>query len=162
MPDMVKKISGGISRALMWFASAGLIAMTVVISWQVFTRYVLNQSPPWSEQAALLIMNWMVMSAAAAGVREGFHIRMSFAADNAPEKLQLPIRVLAHGVVAFVGVTFFLWGGELVLRTWSHVIPTLDLPRGVAYLPFPLAGVAIAFFSLEKMIDEFGEKGAGR
>lgn len=162
MLEKIENISAAVSRALMWFASAGLVAMTVIISWQVFARYVLNQSPPWSEQASLLILNWMVMSAAAAGVREGFHIRVSVGADNAPEKLRLPIRLLAHAVVAMIGAAFFFSGGELALRTWSHVIPTLGLPRGVAYIPFPMAGVLIAFFSLEHIAGELRKAGEAR
>lgn len=49
-------------------ASAGLAIMTIVIAWQVFARYVLNDSPAWSESAALIIMLYFVLLAAAIGV----------------------------------------------------------------------------------------------
>jgi TRAP-type C4-dicarboxylate transport system permease small subunit len=42
-----------------------------------------------------------------------------------------------------------VWGCELVAATWQHVIPTLGLPRGVAYVPIPIAGALIFFFSAE-------------
>ena len=63
-------------------AAIGLVAMTLIAGWQVFGRYVLNSSPSWSEQAALTLMIWYVSLAAAAGVREGFHIRIA-AVENA-------------------------------------------------------------------------------
>ena len=69
-------ISARISRYTRWFACAVLMVMTAIIGWQVFARYVLNASPAWAEQAALLLMIWYVLFAAAAGVREGFHIRI--------------------------------------------------------------------------------------
>jgi TRAP-type C4-dicarboxylate transport system permease small subunit len=64
-------------------------------------------------------------------------------------------------VVGFSGVAIAIWGGELVARTWSHVIPTLGLPRGVAYLPLPLSGVLMAIFTIELMLeDAAGEESA--
>jgi TRAP-type C4-dicarboxylate transport system permease small subunit len=47
-----------------------------------------------------------------------------------------------------------IWGGDLVLRTWGHVIPSLGLPRGLAYLGMPIAGLLIFLFSLERVLEE--------
>jgi TRAP-type C4-dicarboxylate transport system permease small subunit len=138
-----------IGRVTRWIASAGLLIMTAIIAWQVFARYVLNASPAWGEQAALLLMIWYVMLAAAAGVREGFHIRIGAAVDALPDRLRRATILLAHGVVAVFGVTMVIWGTQLMLATWTHVIPTLGLPRGVAYMPMPIAGLLIVGFSLE-------------
>lgn len=137
-----------------WFAGFGLVLMTVIISWQVFARYVLNASPAWAEQAALLLMIWYVMFAAAAGVREGFHIRISVFEDALPEPLRRAARILAHALVGLFGVAMAIWGSELVTATWEHVIPTLGLPRGVAYIPIPLAGVLILGFAIEHVLAE--------
>ena len=46
------------------------------------------------------------------------------------------------------------WGGELVARTWEHVIPSLGLPRGLAYLGLPISGALIFLFSLERALEE--------
>lgn len=145
-------LSARMSRGARWFASAGLVVMTAIIAWQVFARYVLNASPAWGEQAALLIMIWYVMLAAAAGVREQFHIRIAVFVEALPVRMRRPAVVLAHTIVAAFGVALVYWGIELTLATWEHVIPTLALPRGVAYLPMPLAGFLIAGFSIEHII----------
>ena len=72
-----------LSRWLIGFGSIGLLAMTAIIGWQVFGRFVLNSSPSWTEQASLIMMIWYVMFAAAAGVYEGFHIRIALLEDAA-------------------------------------------------------------------------------
>lgn len=151
MSNRIASLSYRISVVTRWFANAGLIVMTAIIAWQVFARYVLNASPAWGEQAALLLMIWYVMLAAAAGVREGFHIRISVFADALPIRLQSAAAIIAHGTVGAFGIAMAYWGGELVAATWQHVIPTLALPRGVAYVPISIAGVLIAGFSLEHM-----------
>lgn len=135
-------------------AAAGLILMTVIIGWQVFGRYVLNSSPSWSEQASLTLMIWYVSLAAAAGVKEGFHIRIVALESAMPVHIQRGMRVASNLVVGACGVAMFVWGGDLVVRTWEHVIPSLGLPRGLAYLCLPIAGALMALFSLERILEE--------
>ena len=40
------------------------------------------------------------------------------------------------------------------MKTWSHVIPSLGIPRGLAYLGLPIAGALMALFSLERIFEE--------
>jgi len=147
-------ISRWISRATLAFAAFGLILMTVIIGWSVFARYVLGNAPAWSEQAALLLMVWFVLLAAAVGVREQFHLGMSAATDAMPERLRRICRVISLLAVGGFGAAMGFWGGELVIRTWGFDIPTLGVPRGVAYLPLPITGWLVVLFATEHLITE--------
>src|SRR5690606_39512043 len=149
-----RDISALLSNVARWLSGFGLLLMALIIGWQVFARYVLNDSPAWSEQAALLLMIWYVMLAAAAGVREDFHIRISVFADAFPGAAGKAVRILAHSVVGLFGAGMVIWGTELAVTTWSHAIPTLALPRGVAYIPIPLSGLLIIGFSIEHILAE--------
>jgi TRAP-type C4-dicarboxylate transport system permease small subunit len=123
--------------------------MTLIITVQVFGRYVLNASPVWAEQAALLILIWCVFIAAAAGIREGFHIRIAAVVDRLPNRLRGPTNLVSNTVVAFFGAAMIVFGVELASATWHHVIPTLGIPRGFAYIPISVSGVLITLFSIE-------------
>ncbi len=61
-------------RAALWLAGIGLVAMTVIVAWQVFCRYVLNDSPSWTEPGAVMLMSWFIFLGAAVGVRENYHL----------------------------------------------------------------------------------------
>lgn len=145
-------LSRWLSRASLWMSALGLIAMVAVICWQVFARYVLNAAPSWTEQAALLLMLYFILFAAAAGVREGFHIRITLAHDALSAKPRIVLQVFAHLIVAAFGVAMAYAGAQLIVETWRHVIPVLGLPRGVAYAPLAGAGALIAFFSAEHIL----------
>ncbi|OLF71016.1 C4-dicarboxylate ABC transporter substrate-binding protein [Maricaulis sp. W15] len=149
------------SRSLLLLGGIGLAVMTLIIGWQVFARYVLNASPSWSEQASLVLMIWFVSFAAAAGVKEGFHIRISAFADNLPGRWPHRLQLLSHLIVALVGGAMAFWGGELILRTWEHAIPTLGISRGFAYLPLPISGVLISLFALENILEQLNPAIAG-
>lgn len=133
-----------------YFSGTALVLMTLIITMQVFGRYVLNASPVWAEQAALLILIWCVFIAAAAGMREGFHIRIAAVVDRLPNRLRGPTNLVSNAVVAFFGVAMIVFGVELASATWHHVIPTLGIPRGFAYIPISVSGVLITLFSIER------------
>lgn len=142
------------SRAALYSSFTGLVLMTAIISWQVFARYVLNAAPAWTEQAALLLMLWFILFAAAAGVREGFHIRLTLVEDRISSRRKTALRLFCHGVVLAFGAAM-LWGAAgLVMETWTHTIPTLGVPRAVAYIPIALAGALIGVYAIELSINE--------
>lgn len=139
---------------LVRISAVGLVLMTAIIGWQVFGRYVLNSTPSWSEQASLALMIWYVSLAAAAGVREGFHIRIVALENAVGAKTRLWMRIASKIIVGVCGIAMLVWGGQLVVKTWSHVIPSLGIPRGLAYLGLPIAGALMALFSLERIFEE--------
>ena len=147
----LKVLSHAASRLLIGLAAAGLVAMTVIIGWQVLGRYVLGASPSWSEQAAQVLMIWFAFLAAAAGIREGFHIRIVALEEAAPPVLRAGMRVAGGVVVVACGLAMLVLGGDLVARTWSHTIPSLGLPRGLAYLGLPISGGLIFLFAIERI-----------
>jgi TRAP-type C4-dicarboxylate transport system permease small subunit len=158
MAERIGRLSYLVSLVVKAFACFGLLAMSVIIAWQVFARYALNASPAWAEQAALLLMIWYVLFAAAAGVREGFHIRIAAFVDLLAPGPRRLVLIAAHLLVGAFGLAMVVWGIGLVADTWEHVIPTLSLPRGVAYLPMLPAGALIFLFSLEHAAAELRQK----
>lgn len=153
--------SARVSRFIRWFSGLGLVLMSAIIGWQVFARYVLNDSTAWAESAALVLMVWYITFAAAAGVREGFHIRIGVVANALSSGPRRAMNVLAHAIVGLFGLAMAVFGTELMLATWEHVIPALHLPRGVAYIPVPLSGVLIAWFSIEHIVAELRGREVG-
>ena len=131
----------------------GLVLMTAIVGWQVFGRYVLNSTPSWSEEAALTLMIWFVSLAAAAGVRQGFHIRIVAVEDAVPPAVRKAMQLASNLVVAACGLAMLVWGGELVVLTWDHVIPSLGISRGLAYLGLPISGALMALYAFERALE---------
>lgn len=129
-------------------AAAGLAVMTLVISWQVFARYVLNDSPPWSEALALIIMVSFVLLAAAVGVHEKFHLGFRWLVSKLPMQSRRAVFVLGQLLIMLFGVAMAVNGMALVDYTATHIIPTLNVSRSLAYWPFVVCGVLMALFAL--------------
>ena len=132
-------------------AAAGLIAMTLVVGWQVFGRYVLESSPSWSEQTALVLMIWYVFLAAGAGVWERFHIRIEILEQRFDDETRRRLRIAIHALIAAMGLVLLVFGAQLVWLVRDHVIPSLGISRAFAYIPIPVTGALIALFSVGRI-----------
>ncbi len=139
-----------VSDWLIKFGAAGLVIMMLVTSWQVFGRFVLDSSPSWTEQTSLLLMIWYVMFAAAAGVYEGFHIRISLLEDRLGERGRTIRRIVAF-VVALMGLVFLIYGAQLCWGVRTNVIPSLGISRAMAYIPLPVSGLLMIWFAGQRL-----------
>ncbi|MHA1524725.1 MAG: TRAP transporter small permease [Alphaproteobacteria bacterium] len=144
-----------LSTLIMWIAAAGIVVMTVIIGWQIYGRYILNDTPVWSERLSLFLMNYYILLASAAGVRQGFHLGLVLVRESLGGWVRLGVELVVNLCVGGFGLAMVIYGSTLVATTWSHVIPTLGLPTGTSYLPFPIAGVLIVLFSAEHIAKLF-------
>ena len=140
------------SRGALLVAGLALLAMTVVVGWGVFGRFVLNDTPAWVESSALLLMGWVIMGAAAVGVREGFHMGFETLRDALPEPLARTCKVLSDLCITGFGAGMAWFGGELALEVMDATLATIGLPGSVEYLPLVLGGVLITLFGLERLV----------
>lgn len=153
----MQKISALLSKMTLILSAIGLTAMTLIIGWQVFARYVLQASPSWTEQAALYLMIWFILFAAAVGVREGFNIQITVFRDLLGQPVRKYVKIFSHLVVMFFGFVMIYAGAQLAVLTWHHVIPTIGLPRGSIYIPVSISGMLISFFSVEHIMAEISD-----
>ncbi len=149
---MAKTMATTVSHWLVGLGSIGLVAMTAIISWQIFGRFVLDSSPSWTEQASLVLMIWYVMFAAAAGVHEGFHIRIAMLEERLGKHAAMVRRFTAL-VVLLLGLVLLIYGAQMTWLVRETTIPSLGISRSVAYIPMPISGLLMALFALPQILD---------
>jgi len=157
---VIDRISEGLADIVAKVASVGLVIMTLVITWQVFGRYVLNSSPPWSESLALITMLYFVLLAAAVGVYEQFHLGFRLFVTMLPKRFKTSVYLLGQVLILIFGAAMAWNGLRLIEYTESHIMPTLGISRSVAYWPFVMCGVLIVVFTLVRSIVVLRDKGA--
>jgi TRAP-type C4-dicarboxylate transport system permease small subunit len=120
--------------------------------WQVFARYVMNDSPSWTEPVALLLMSTAMMFGAAAGVRSNRHFGFFLLLDYVSAGLRRALVVIARGIAAAVGLLLCIWGGRMLGDAWDFPMAGAPLPQGMVFAPVCIGGALIALFALEQII----------
>ncbi|MBE7416951.1 MAG: TRAP transporter small permease [Ideonella sp.] len=149
---MYTRVCATLSRLSLMLAVAGLIAIVLSVQWQVFGRYVLNDTPTWAEALALLLVLFVTAFGLAVGVRDAGHIGLESVVALLPERWQRRIELLIHALVALFG-GFMVYGGwQWASAKWGEKKPMLPLPDGIDYVPLIIAGVLIVLFSIEHIV----------
>lgn len=140
-----------IARAIS-VASAVLMAWLIAITgYQVFGRYVLNDSPTWVERAALLTIVYVALPMAAVGIRQRFHMSVTILVQYLNARWSRIIDLLCDLALGFFGIAMAWYGGVIAERVWASKMSVLPLPEGVTYLPLVFSGILILLFSLEHL-----------
>ena len=136
----------------MGLAGFALVAMALIQAWQVFARYVLNDSPGWTEPLALLLMSFAVMFGAAVAVRRETHFAFQTFRDAAPGRLQWLMKSVSRLIAAASGAGLMILGGTLMVDDWPVVMAGAPLPAGLKFAGLCLGGALILLFSLERLL----------
>ncbi len=149
----MKQILDALSKISLFISASCLVLMTTIISFQVVARYFFNSSPAWSERLSLVLLAYLVFFGAAVGVHERFHIRIDALRDAMPETIGRGFDIVANLAVTIAGLVMVIAGWQLTTTLWAFNIPSLGLPRGLALLPLPIAGVLISLFSSYQLFE---------
>ena len=112
----------GLASLAMTLAGIALVAMALVQAWQVFARYVLNDSPGWTEPLALLLMSFAVMFGAAVAVRRESHFAFQTLRDAMPGPQQWLMKSISRLIAAAGGAGLMVLGGTLMIDDWPVVL----------------------------------------
>lgn len=142
----------GLDRLAMGLAGFALVAMALIQAWQVFARYVLNDSPGWTEPLALLLMSFAVMFGAAVAVRRETHFAFQALRDVASGGPQWLMKSISRLIAAAGGAGLMVLGGTLMVDDWPVVMAGAPLPAGLKFAGLCFGGALILLFALERLL----------
>jgi TRAP-type C4-dicarboxylate transport system permease small subunit len=136
-----------------WLALALFWMLGLIIFYQFFTRYALNDSAAWTEEIARYFLVATVFVGAAMCVRKNNHIQVDFFYRVLPKRL---MRVMST-LVDVVRVAFFAYGTVLTWQVMQRIggsrMAVVELPMGIVHgavlagfvlMAWRAVGVAIA------------------
>lgn len=160
MRERFLAFNDAIYLACLWIAGLAITAMSLIIPWGIFARYVLGTGSQWPEPIAILLMVVFTFLGTAVSYRAGAHIAVAMLTDRLPA---VPRRLLAgvvHVLMLAVCAFMVFYGTRLCLETWGQSISEIpQIPVGATYMPVPIGGLVTLLFVLEHIA--FGSQ-AGR
>jgi TRAP-type C4-dicarboxylate transport system permease small subunit len=141
-----------LAGAAIAIAATALIGLVVVQGWQVIARYVLNDSPSWTEPVTLLLLSTAMSFSAAAGVRTRRHFSFALLADAVGPTLRRALHGLQSLVVLLIGAMLAWWGARLFVDGLHIPTAGIAMPESIDYLPIAVGGVLMVIFALAQLL----------
>lgn len=120
-------------------AASALAIVVVVVSWGVFTRYVLRESAPWTGEIAAIGFGWLIFMGASAGFRHGMHVSIDMLVNRLPRSVRRPFGVAVDLLVISFCIYVSWLAIGFAITTHGTPTPVLRLPQSVTYAA-PAAG----------------------
>jgi TRAP-type C4-dicarboxylate transport system permease small subunit len=142
----------GLAVLVMGLAGFALVAMALIQAWQVFARYVLNDSPGWTEPLAMLLMSFAVMFGASVAVRRETHFAFETLRHALPGPVQWLLKSISRLIAAAAGAALMIYGGALMVDDWPVTMAGAPLPSGLKFAGLCVGGALILLFAIERLL----------
>lgn len=142
-----------------------MLSMTCVIFFittlTVFTRYVLNFVPSWSEEVPRYLLVWITYLGAGLAVNYKEHISLDFFFNLMPVRARQIGAMILNVLIAIVGLIMVVYGIGLVNHFGDDLMESIPVKNFWLYLAMPVSGVLMLLYIIQQMWKQFlglGEK----
>lgn len=148
-------IKSKVDFVLEWVSVVIFSCMTLLVSWQVFTRYILNNPSTTSEITAKYMFVWLVFIGAAYVFGKREHMNIGFIKDKMSPMVQFILNIIIEVLIALFTLAVLVFGGiYLTTKGMAQVDATLLIPLGYIYMVIPISGVLTIFYNICNILDE--------
>lgn len=158
----MNKLITMMNKVLSMFCISLSSFLVICVSWQVFSRYVLNSPSTFTDEVSRFLFIWVGLMGAAYTLGQKRHLAIDLLAmklENNPvkhNKLKLLINCLS---MTFASVIMVYGGGKLMLKTLAtgQVSPALNIEMGLVYAAIPLSGLFMIIYLIKDILDNISE-----
>ncbi|HEX7025833.1 MAG TPA: TRAP transporter small permease [Gammaproteobacteria bacterium] len=156
----MKTIVHAIDKVLIPVLGALMAGLVIVVTWQVFSRYLLRAPSSYTEEIARFMLIWIGLLGAAYTYRTKMHLGL----DLFTAKLTGAARMWAElfsalCVAGFAVIVMILGGVQLVSLIWELKQSSAALGIQVAFIysVIPLTGAIITLYAVDAALDSIAQ-----
>jgi TRAP-type mannitol/chloroaromatic compound transport system permease small subunit len=149
----VDRLSTAVGKAFAWL----IIALTVLITWEVLSRKLLSSSHPWVFDAQIMFYGVLFMMAGAYTLAKNGHVRGDVLYGFFPPRVQATIDLVLYVFFFVPGAAAMVYAGYVfAAESWAireHSTITVDGPPLYPFKAFiPLGGALILLQGVVEII----------
>jgi TRAP-type mannitol/chloroaromatic compound transport system permease small subunit len=138
----VDRVSTWVGQAFAWL----ILALTLQVSWEVFSRYALNHPNAWSFDLMIMMYGTVFMMAGAYTLAKNGHVRGDVLYGFFPPRLQAALDLILYFVFFIPGTVALVWAGyTYAAESWAISEHSTLTASGPPLYPFktiiPIAGI---------------------
>ena len=128
-----------------------ILAMTLLIFWQVVARYVMNDSLTWSEEIGRYMFVWITFVGLPAALKAGAHVAIDLLLKKTHGAFHMSILTVNAIATCFIGIVICYSGIRLTVLGVGQISSALQIPMQVYYAGVPVCGVLMILYSIPRI-----------
>lgn len=149
----VDKLSTWVGKAFSWL----IVVLTLLITWEVFSRYALDNPHPWAFDVMSMMYGTLFMTAGAYTLSQNGHVRGDVLYGFFPPRLQAGLDLALYILFFIPGVVALAWAGyNFAAESWAINEHSNITANGPPVYPFktiiPIAGAILLAQGLVEIV----------
>ncbi len=129
-----------------------LVAMTGVTFAQVFFRFVIVHSLPWSEEFSRYTLVWTSFLGASIALKRGLHIGVEVFIAKLSKKKKRLIYLITLIFITFFLLVLIIKGFQMASFNMRQSSPAMRIPMGFPYLAIPVGSLLMILHLLNELV----------
>lgn len=155
----MEKFNSAVDKAMRCIMAIAMLSLVVVGTWQIFTRWILNDPSTWSDE----FMRYMLIIASMIGAGYCFYTDKHLALDLLSSKAKGPVKtvltVFQECCILFFVIYVFIYGGGRMAMGATNVSSVMHIPFRVLYMILPITGFIVVLGRVIRYISLIQNKG---
>ena len=143
------------NKVLSIACSVLLSFMTILVLWQVFTRYILNNPAAFTEELVKYSLMWTAFIGAAYAFFTRDHMALTLVKDKITGLKHKILVSFIDILILLLAVFVFVIGGfKLAMSARAEYSALLGIPRSLVYAITPISGVFITIAQIINLYED--------
>ena len=135
-------------RCINWFLAMLMTGMVVIVSAQVWYRFILNNPLSWSEEASRYLFVWISFMGAAAGVRYQVHLGIDLMEKILPAGSYRIAVIIVNLIIQIFLLVIIYWGFKILGIIQFQESPSMHISMRYPYMAVPVGSVFMLINSM--------------
>jgi TRAP-type C4-dicarboxylate transport system permease small subunit len=150
----MKPIIAAIDRAIEFLVAAIFGGMVLIGFFQVFSRFVLNATPSWSEEIQIFGHIWLVFLAIPIAYRRGAHFTVEAIRRQYATGVHKIFDLMVEFLWAGFAITTAYYSYRVSLIAGRNMSPGLEIPMSYPYYGMIVGSVYLLFVVVRRVAGE--------
>lgn len=145
---MISVLLRGFDSTLNWILTIIMAVMLVVVSAQVWYRFVLNDPLAWSEEVARYLFVWISFMGSAVGVRMNVHLGIDLIDKVLSPRGRKIMTVVVNLLIQIFLMVVIVWGIKILKVVQFQKSASMGISMTYPYMAVPVGAGLMLFNSL--------------
>ena len=129
-----------------------LLGMVIVVSANVFGRFILGVSISWGEEVAKMLLTYLTFFGAAYAMKDNAHYSFDFLIQKMPSKYLHFFKIFRWVVIIAISLLLLYWTSEVTIRIRNWIMPSTGLSKAFVYGVVPVSIILILVYSIRNLL----------
>lgn len=147
-----------INKALTILVGVILAIMSIIIIYQVLSRFIFSLPLSWSEETARFLMAYATFFGAALALRSQSLIGVEAVSERLSFKARRMMKTAVYSISIIFFIILIIKGIEMMGRVHLQVSPALQIPMSIPYAAIPIGSALLIMNSIAVIIELYLQK----